>query len=424
MLNNHSTKNSKISPNSPNPKNVIWLGITSLFTDISSEMIFPVLPIFLKTVLGAPFWAIGLIEGIAEGLSSFLKYFAGKLSDFTQKRKNLTVLGYGLSAVSKILFAMAFSWPMVLFSRALDRFGKGIRTSPRDALINESVNPQDRGKFFGLHRTLDTVGAFLGTLIAALLLYFLNQKQTPELIEKNIRLIFSLSFLPALIGLLILIFFVKETKKEKTANSKFVIFQYQGFSKRFYLALLILGIFSLGNLSFAFLILKTQKLGFSLFLIPLLYLLYNFFYAFTAYPAGKISDKIGRVKILGSGILTLALVFAGFALFQQKFFLIFLFILYGVAIGLTDSVSKAFVADLSQKEKTGESFGLFYLVTGLTALFGNLIGGFLSDKINLEFAFAFAAFLTALSGFLMAIFFKSHQPVFQNYGPENFKGYR
>jgi len=424
MTSNHSAKNSEISPNSPNPKNVIWLGITSLFTDISSEMIFPVLPIFLKTVLGAPFWAIGFIEGIAESLSSFLKYFAGKFSDLTQKRKNLTVLGYGLSTLSKILFALALSWPMVLFSRVLDRFGKGIRTSPRDALINESVDPKDRGKFFGLHRTLDTIGAFLGTLITTLLLYFLNPNQKPELIEKNIRLILSLAFLPAFIGLLILIFFVKEKKKERKANSQFVIFQYQGFSKRFYLALLILGIFSLGNLSFAFLILKTQKLGFSLFLIPLLYLLYNFFYAFTAYPAGKLSDKIGRVKILNIGILALALVFAGFAVFQQKFLFVFLFILYGVGIGLTDSVSKAFVADLSQKEKTGESFGLFYLVTGLTALFGNLMGGFLSDKINLEFAFALAAFLVALSGFLMAVVFKTHQSLPQNYGPENFKGYR
>lgn len=391
-------------------KNVVWLGITSFFTDVSSEMIFPILPIFLKTILGAPYSIIGAIDGIAELISSIMKYFSGVMSDVYQKRKNLTLVGYSFSAISKLFFFLANSWITVFIFRILDRIGKGIRTSPRDALITESVNENERGKYFGLHRAMDSAGAVLGVLIAVLILYFLTGKDSAfsnASLEKIIRIILFISFIPALIGVIFLFGFAKDVVK--TSKSKaYKIFNFKGFSSKFYLAVLILSLFSLSNISYSFFILRSQNDSVSIFLLPLLYLVYNIFYGISSYPAGKLSDKIGRIKLLTYSLIFYSLILLGFGYFQGLIYLWILFALYGIFIGISDGVSKAFIADLMDVNRKSESFGLYYVATGVCVLFGNVMMGILWDKLGANFAFILPALFAVLSGILLAVFFRDH----------------
>ena len=263
-------------------------------------MIYPLVPIFLTSVLAAPVAIVGLIEGFAESIASLLKVISGWLSDKWQKRKPLVVFGYSLSAISKILLGLASSWPFVLVARFIDRFGKGTRTSARDALITESSESTGRGRAFGFHRTFDTLGAVLGPLIALLAIHFLDNK---------FRLIFLLAFIPAFIGVLLLVFFVKERKKETDSYSSTgktppaFHFNWHDFNPSFKIFLLISLIFSLGNSSDAFLILRAQNLGLSLTLVVLVYVLFNLTYSLLSTPAGIISDKIGPKKVLLAGFL-------------------------------------------------------------------------------------------------------------------------
>ena len=244
-------------------KNVFVLGLVSFFNDVASEMIYPIVPIFLTGVLGAPVAVVGLIEGIAESTASVLKVVSGWLSDKLQKRKPFVVAGYSFSAISKILLSLAFSWPFVLFARFVDRFGKGTRTSARDALIAESSETSTRGKSFGFHRALDTLGAVVGPLIALLAIHFL---------DNNFRLIFFLAFIPACIGIILLLFFVKERQKENNPDQA-IRFSWRNLDPSFKIFLLISFIFALGNSSDAFLILRAQNLGLSVILVVLAYVL-------------------------------------------------------------------------------------------------------------------------------------------------------
>ena len=393
-------------------KNVFLLGVTSFFTDVSSEMIFAVLPIFLRTVLGAPFAVIGLIEGLAEGASSFLKYFSGWLSDFIKKRKALAFWGYVFSFLSKLFLIGANSWIFVLILRVLDRAGKGIRTSPRDALITESVEARERGKYFGLHRAMDSAGALLGVLLV-ILIFYLTFKQfffEETQIAQIIRNIFLIAFLPALLAL-IPFFFIKDVRKQDNSgishSSK--LFSFKGFPSQFYKGVFVLGILALGNVSYAFFLLKSQAIGVALFLLPLLYLIYNFFYAFFSYPSGKLSDKFGRVKVLSFGFLILSLVFFTLGFNESKTIIWLLFALYGLSLAIVDSVSKAFLADIASQARKGESFGFYYMVVGFMSIAGNLIFGFLWDKINHVFPFAVSGVLVAFSATLLLFFFKNYE---------------
>ncbi len=317
-------------------KNVFVLGLVSFFNDVASEMIYPIVPIFLTSVLGAPVAIVGLIEGIAESTASILKVVSGWLSDKFQRRKPFVVAGYSFSAISKMILSLAFSWPFVLIARFIDRFGKGTRTSARDALIAESSENSVRGRAFGFYRALDTLGAVVGPMIALLAIHFLGN---------NFRLIFFLAFIPAFMGILLLLFFVKEKKKEANPSSTFR-FNWHKLDPSFKIFLLISFIFALGNSSDAFLILRAQNLGLSLTLVVLAYILFNFTYAIFSIPAGIISDKIGPKKVLLAGFLLFSAVYLFFGLVHSSLFLWLLFPVYGLYMALTEGVGKAYISNL------------------------------------------------------------------------------
>jgi len=374
-------------------KNVFVLGLVSFFNDVASEMIYPIVPIFLTSILGAPVAIVGLIEGIAESTASILKVVSGWLSDKLQKRKPFVVAGYSFSAISKILLSLAFSWPFVLFARFVDRFGKGTRTSARDALIAESSETSTRGKSFGFHRALDTLGAVVGPLAALSAIHFL---------DNQFRLIFFLAFIPASIGILLLLFFVKEKKKEVNSAPVFH-FNWRNLDPSFKIFLLISFIFALGNSSDAFLILRAQNLGLSVILVVLAYVLFNFTYALFSMPAGIISDKIGPKKVLLGGFLLFSAVYLFFGLAHSSLFLWFLFPIYGIYMALTEGVGKAYISNLVPQEKTGTAFGIYQTTIGLCTFFASLIAGLLWTYIGVSVPFIFGSITAIISALLFIV---------------------
>lgn len=374
-------------------KNVFALGLVSFFNDVASEMIYPIVPIFLTSVLGAPVAIVGLIEGIAESTASILKVVSGWLSDKFQNRKSFVVAGYSFSAISKIILSFAFSWPFVLMARFIDRFGKGIRTSARDALISESSENSARGRAFGFHRALDTLGAVVGPMIALLAIHFL---------DNNFRLIFFLAFIPAFMGILLLLFLVKEKKKEANSSSPFR-FNWHNLDPSFKVFLLISFIFALGNSSDTFLILRAQNLGLSLSLVVLAYVLFNFTYSIFSIPAGIISDKIGPKKVLLAGFLLFSVVYLFFGLVHNSLFLWFLFPVYGLYMALTEGVGKAYISNLVSQEKSGTVFGIYHTIIGLTTFFASLIAGLLWTYIGVSAPFIFGSITAVISAFLFIV---------------------
>lgn len=379
-------------------KNVFVLGLVSFFNDVASEMIYPIIPIFLTSVLGAPVAIVGLIEGIAESTASVLKVVSGWFSDKLQKRKPFVVAGYSFSAISKILLSLAFSWPFVLFARFIDRFGKGTRTSARDALIAESSYTSTWGKSFGFHRALDTLGAVVGPLIALLAIHFL---------DNNFRLIFFLAFIPACIGILLLLFFVKERKKEANISLNL---SWRNLDPSFKIFLLISFIFALGNSSDAFLILRAQNLGLSVALVVLAYVIFNFTYAIFSMPAGIISDKIGPKKVLFSGFLLFSIIYLFFGLTNNSLILWFLFPFYGIYMALTEGVGKAYISNLVPQEKTGTAFGVYQATIGLCTFFASLIAGLLWTYIGVSAPFIFGSVMAIISAFLFVVLEKKIKP--------------
>ena len=374
-------------------KNVFVLGLVSFFNDVASEMIYPLVPIFLTSVLGAPVAIVGLIEGIAESTASVLKVVSGWLSDKWRKRKPFVVAGYSFSAISKILLSLAFSWPFVLIARFVDRFGKGTRTSARDALITESSENSIRGRSFGFHRSLDTLGAVVGPLIALLAIHFL---------DNNFRLIFFLAFIPACIGILLLLFFVKERKKEANLSPA-INLSWRNLDPSFKIFLLISFVFALGNSSDAFLILRAQNLGLSVILVVALYVLFNFTYAIFSMPAGIISDKVGPKKVLLTGFLLFSAVYLFFGLTHSSLFLWLLFPFYGMYMALTEGVGKAYISNLVPQEKTGTAFGVYQTTVGLCIFFASLIAGLLWTYIGVSAPFIFGSIMAVISAFLFVV---------------------
>lgn len=375
------------------PKNVIWLGFVSLFNDIASEMIYPIIPIFLTVVLGAPMAVVGLIEGVAESTASLLKVFSGWISDLIGRRKPLTVFGYSFSTLSKLILAAAHIWPMVLLARFIDRFGKGVRVAARDALIADSTEEGSRGAVFGFHRTMDTLGAVGGPLIALGLM---------AIFASNYRLIFLISFIPALIGVLILQFFVQEVRNPIPVEK--IKLAWNGFDPKFNLFLLVSVVFSLGNSSDAFLILRSKDLGMSAMLVILAYVVYNIFYAAFSYPAGVMADKIGFKKVLLAGFFIFALVYAGFGFTHDPQMVWLLFAVYGFYIAFTEGVSKAYVANLAPKEKVGTAIGLYYTATGASILFASLVAGWLWSAFGAAYTFYYGSVMALVACVLFVVF--------------------
>ncbi|MDP2586200.1 MAG: MFS transporter [Candidatus Komeilibacteria bacterium] len=376
------------------PRNVKVMGLVSLFNDISSEMIYPIVPIFLTTVLQAPASVVGLIEGVAEATASLLKMISGWLSDRLRKRKIFVAIGYSLSAASKFLMGLAASWPFVLFARFIDRFGKGTRTAARDALIVDSVDPANHGRAFGLHRAMDSAGAVIGPILALLLIY---------LYQNNFRLIFFLAGIPSAIGVILLLLFVKEkirplsevkTNKPLTANYKFNWKELNPAFKKF---LIVSVVFAVGNSSDAFLILRAQDLGLAATLTVAAYVLFNLTYSFFSYPAGIIVDKIGAKKILILGYWLFALVYLALGLIQNDFWIWFIFPVYGIYMALTDGVSKAYIARLVPKEKSGTAFGAYLMLTGLCMFVASLAAGLLWKYVDPSATFYFGAITATLA---------------------------
>jgi MFS family permease len=385
-----SDKINKIKENLKIPKNVFALGWVSFFNDLASEMIYPIIPIFLTSFLGVPVAIVGLIEGIAESTASILKVFSGWLSDRFQKRKPFVIAGYSLSAFSKIILGLSYSWPLVLFARFFDRFGKGIRTSARDSLITESCNENVRGKSFGFHRALDTLGAVFGPLAAILFLAIFNN---------NIRLIFYLAFIPGLIGIILLLVFVREKKKNALCFSDLKL-KWRDVNPSFKIFLFISIIFSVGNSSDAFLILRAQNLGMAIRVTIFSYVLFNLTYALFSIPAGVIADRIGAKKILIIGLFIFSLVYLFFGLVNSSLFMWVLFPVYGIYMALTEGVGKAYISLLVPQEKSGTAFGIYQTSIGICSFLSSLLAGILWSYINVRVPFFFGSITALISGIL------------------------
>lgn len=368
-------------------------------TDISSEMVYPILPVFLVTALGASPAILGLIEGIAESLASLLKVFSGYFSDKSRVRKPFTIFGYAASGVGKFLLYIAASWHYVLFARVVDRFGKGVRTAPRDALIADSSPEGKRGASFGLHRAMDTAGAAIGVLLA----YFLITHYKGEY-----RNVFLISIIPAFLGVLVL-FLVKENKAVSGASSAKglelagskvngqgglrLVQKWKALDKRLKLFLLFTFVFTLGNSSNQFLLLRAQNLGNPLPTLVLMYLVFNLSYAIVSYPASRLSDKIGRKKLLVMGYLFYAAVYFGFAVNNSVNNFWILFCVYGLYIGFTEGVEKALVSDIAPSELRATVIGLHAMLIGIGLLPASLFAGLLWKFIGPQAAFYFGSFM-------------------------------
>ena len=378
--------------------NVFFLGIVSLLTDVSSEMIFTLVPLFLFNVLRIGTPIIGLIGGLTEGADAILRIFGGWLSDRIGKRKILAVLGYSISTIAKPFMYLASSWGSVLAVRFGDRVGKGIRTSPRDALVADSVSAGERGKGFGLHRAMDTFGAVLGLAIAAVIIY-LVQGGGLTLSLETYQWLVLVGVVPAVLAVLVLLFFVREQRKPPSSGvgAQVGFKRVGGFDTRFKLFLAVMAIFTLGNSSDFFVILRAQNLGSSVIYVVLMLVVFNFAYAATSLPAGMLSDRLGRRRVITLGWFIYALVYLGFALASELWQVWLLFACYGVYYGMVEGVARAFVADLVPEEKWGTAYGLYHGVVGLTLLPASLIAGWLWQAYSPAAPFYFGAGLAFIA---------------------------
>lgn len=386
--------------------NIFFLGLVSLFTDVSSEMIFTLVPLFVTNVLGAGALVVGLIGGISESFDAVFRIFSGRLSDRFRRRKVLAVLGYGFSTVVKPFMLLASVWGGVLAIRFGDRVGKGVRSSPRDALIADSVGADKRGKAFGIHRAMDTSGAVLGLIIAAIIIYAI-QGNALDLTNVTYRWIVIVGVVPAFIAVVILLAFVHEKGLLASADAPAPgvpsVTVKQAFSSKFKLFLVIMGVFTLGNSSDFFIILRAQNLDVNVLNITLMLVLFNLTYALVATPSGILSDKIGRRRVIVIGWTIYALVYLGFALATSVWHMWLLFAAYGIYYGIVEGVAKAFVADLVPAGRRGTAYGYYQGVVGIMLLPASVLAGWLWDTVNPASPFYLGAGLAFLA--MLGLFF-------------------
>jgi MFS family permease len=376
------------------PRGVWALGFVSMFMDISSEMIHGLLPVFLISVLGASAEMVGLIEGVGEGTASISKLFSGWLSDKLGKRKALTIVGYGLGALSKPLFALAPTASFVLAARLSDRIGKGIRGAPRDALVGDMVPAGLRGAAYGLRQALDTVGAFAGPLLAIVLMAALHD---------NFRLIFWLAVIPGLISVLVLVMGVREPPHQATATQAPVKFSdLKTVGTAYWIVVGVGAVLTLARFSEAFLILRAQNVGLSLALAPLVLVIMNLVYALSAYPLGALSDRIDRKKMLALGFATLIAADIGLAAAPNLTIVMIGIALWGLHMGMTQGLLSALVADAAPVNLRATAFGVFNFASGVALLLASLIAGFLWAQIGPSATFIAGAVFTAFG--LSALF--------------------
>ena len=356
------------------PLNVWILTATSFLTDVSSEMIVYLVPLFLANVLNAGTAVIGLIEGLAETTASLMKIYSGALSDKLGKRKWITVIGYGLSTIAKPFMYFAGTWQGVLGVRVADRLGKGIRTAPRDALVAGSIDEKQRGLAFGLHRAGDTAGAFFGLLIAAVIVW-LTEKGAADLTRSTFRIAVLVSIIPAVLAVVVLAIGARDvaTSGKSTAS----ILSLKGMDNRFKMFMLVLVLFTLGNSSDAFIILRAQERGLDVLQIMLMLMTFNLIYSVLAGPLGALSDRVGRRRLIIFGWISYGLVYLGFALSHTGWEIWTLFGFYGIYYAATEGSAKALIADLVPADRHGTAYGLYNAAIGLTAFPASAIAGLL-----------------------------------------------
>ena len=390
--------------------NVFFMGITSLLNDISSELIFTLLPLFMSNVLGTSSTIIGLVGGISDSADSLFRIISGWISDKIGKRKLLTVLGYAFSTAVKPFMLLANSWGVVAGVRFGDRVGKGVRTSSRDALIADSVEAKERGRSFGLHRAMDTSGAVIGLIIAAIIVYLIPGDKFH--LEKNAyHWMVIIGIIPAVLAVVVLMTLVHE-RKQITANVKAGISKSAAitpFSNQFKLYLVVMALFTLGNSSDFFLILDAQHVKTPLVQVVMMLVLFNITYALISMPMGVLSDKIGRKRVITIGWFIYGLVYLGFALSGSIWQIWILFAVYGIFYGICEGAAKAFVADMVPAERRGTAYGLYNGVVGLMALPASLIAGVLWDRIAPAAAFYFGAGLALLAMVGMILIIKERR---------------
>lgn len=392
--------------------NIFFLGIVSFLTDVSSELIFTMMPLFLANVLGAATVVIGFIEGVAESTASLLKIFSGWSSDRLGNRKSLAFVGYALSSLSKPFMLIASSWGPIMAIRFADRFGKGIRSAPRDALVADSCDDDERGKAFGFHRAMDTSGAALG-LVLATIVVFLLQRDLMTLTMDTYKWLVILGIVPAFMALFFFIFIKEPPRSAVCADTPAraegggsVATGQEKLGKRYRIFLFIVFLFTLGNSSDAFLVLRAQNLGNSVFLILLMMIVLNGVYALFSMPAGMLSDRMGRKKLIVLGWSIYAVVYLGFAMVNEPWAAWALFVLYGLYYGLAEGVARALVCDLVPEERRGTAFGLFHGVVGFTLLPASLIAGWLWQAVSPAAPFYFGAIMAVLAVIGLVIFIR------------------
>ena len=395
-------------------RNVVALGLVSLFTDISSEMLVYVIPLFLANVLLAPVAVIGLIEGVAESTASILKLISGAVSDRMGRRRLLVGIGYGTSVAAKALYLVATVWPVVLVGRVGDRLGKGIRTSPRDALIADSTAPEYRGVAYGFHRAMDTTGAFAGVLVAAAVIWAIEGDAT-RLTGDAFRVLVLLALVPGLLAIATIVVGVRDVRLEPApaaaipaapASSVFRrtvggISEWRRFPAPFWLFIAANALFTLGNSSDAFLALRSQNLGLTLLALLLTIVAFNATNAIVAWPAGALSDRIGRRGLVASAWLIYAACYAGFAMATSAVWVLPLWVAYGTYYALSEGVGKALVADLAPTELRATGFGIFNAVQGAMILPASVIAGVLWSAIAPPAPFWFGAACSASAVILL-----------------------
>ena len=380
-------------------RNILLIGLTSLFMDASTEMVYPLIPLYLVTAFGATPALVGVIEGIAESLASLMKVFSGYLGDRYKRKKALAIAGYSTALIYKVALILSTSWVGVLAARVIDRFGKGVRVAPRDALVSENAAKTKQGTAFGLHKALDMAGSAIGVLAS----YFILRAGAGT---ADYQRVFLFSMIPAVFGLIILSF-VRERKHAAVKKAeKHPRVSWNSLDIRLRLFLITAFVFNLGNSSNTFLLLRPYVAGYDAVSVILLYLLYNIVSSVLSLPMGKLSDKIGKKRLLVFGYLAFSLTYLGFAVAKSGTAFILLFVLYGVYTAMTAGVERALIAVLAPPEHKGAVLGLHGTLTGIALLPASTIAGILWDKVSASAPFFLGAALSFVAVIAIALIFR------------------
>ncbi len=381
--------------------NIVALGLVSFFADISSEMVYPIIPLYLTSVFGATPALVGIIEGIAESLASLLKVFSGYITDKYKKKKPIALIGYAASLVYKIALIFAGSWTGILGARVIDRIGKGVRTTPRDVMVSESAEKNQMGKAFGVHKALDMAGSAIGIFSA----YYILKSSQGNFDYKNI---FLMAIIPAAISLFMFLL-VKEKPDTRVAKEREPFWNnIKKLDSQLKMYLLVAFVFTLGNSSNTFLLLRAKSVGFDDTTVILLYFLYNITASILAIPLGKLSDKLGRKRILVSGYIVFSVVYLSFVFALNKTVIAAAFVLYGVYTAMTAGVERAFIAEISPKELKGTMLGLHSTIVGIALLPASTIAGFLWNLFGARVPFIFGAGMSLCAALILIIFMKNN----------------